>query len=325
MARQPAWSGVAVGEMVGRRAREARRAWQTLTRPPVVHLSQSDVTLSESATVNAQIWWSQFPLRPTAGWAVLAALLAAGALGPTVDWRAVVLLWLLADPLWGSVWRLAAGRLELLPLREQDVAHTVWLPYLQPGSPAARLLGRDDHGVLHLLMRVALPSALLALLIAATLGSVAVGLTLTLLALGMAGWLIRHTIGHVPALLHSLATVALPWGLALGQMGVSPADELWTAQLALAGLWTLHNWGEGRVLRHPADPLGIGLLAVGDLGVAVLLVAVRAPLWLAVMSVLWLPTWLLVARRRPLRRAQVWWLAGMWVSGLALGQALLAL
>ena len=51
----------------------------------------------------------------------------------------------------------------------------------------------------------------------------------------------------------------------------------------------------------------------------------RAPLWLALMSVLWLPTWLLIYQRRPLQRLNFWWLLGMLMSGLALGQSLAVL
>ncbi len=320
MARQPAVPNTTWMDQLGRARLSVQRLWRRMTQP----VAQGDVTLSSSATINAQFWFSQFPLRPTAGWAVAAALLALGA--PTLalpfTWQELALLLLLVDPIWGSVWRLAAGRLELLPLREQDVAHTVWLPYLEPGSPAARLLGWDDHGVMHLLMRVAVPSALLALAIALTLGPAAVGLTLLLLGLSLAGWIVRHAVGYVPAVLHSAATVALPWALGLAQAGLLPSDEFWTANLVLVTLWFVHNWGEGRLLRDHRDPLGITLLAIGDLGLAGLLIVARAPLWLALLSVIWMPTWLLIYQRRPLQRLNFWWLLAMLISGLALGQTL---
>jgi hypothetical protein len=285
------------------------------------------MTLSSSATVNAQFWFSHFPLRPTAAWAAVAALLSTGSMtfGPSLDWRELALLLLLVDPLWGAIWRLAAGRLELLPLRERDVPSLVWLPYLQPGSPAARLLGWDDNGVLHLVMRVAMPTALLALAVAMTLGSAAFWLTVIILALGLAGWVVRHTLGHVPAAFHSAATVALPWAVTLAQVGMVPQQEFWTYHVVMVGLWFVHNWGEGRLLRSPTDLLGISLLALSDLGLALLLVVARAPLWLALMSVLWLPTWLLIYQRRPLQRLNFWWLLGMLISSLALGQSLLVL
>jgi hypothetical protein len=227
------------------------RIWRALTSP----VAQGDMTLSSSATINAQFWFSQFPLRPTAAWAVVAALLAAGAAtyGLSLEWRELALLLLLVDPLWGAIWRLAAGRLEMLPLRERDVPSLVWLPYLQPGSPAARLLGWDDNGVLHLLMRVALPGALLALAIALTLSATALWLTGIILALGLAGWIVRHTVGYVPAMFHSAATVALPWVLTLMQAEVNPEQGMWAYHLALVALWFVHNWGEGRLLRTSTD------------------------------------------------------------------------
>jgi hypothetical protein len=182
-------------------------------------------------------------------------------------------------------------------------------------------LGRDDQGVLHLVMRVVFPTLALALAVALVLGQDAVLLTLVVTGLSVAGWIARHSVQQIPALFHSAVTVALPWLLALNQAGVTPAHDLWPAYMSLIALWFLHNWGEGRCLRRAGDRLGIGLLAAADVGMALLLIVARAPLWLAVMSVLWLPTWLLIYQRRPLQRLNFWWLAAMLVSGVALGQS----
>ena len=294
--------------------------WRRLAGP----VAQGDMTLSSSATINAQLWFSQFPLRPTAGWAVVAAVLASGWLlqPQALDWRELALLFLLTDPLWGSIWRLAAGRLELLPLREPDVRRSVWLPYLEAGSPAARLLGWDDNGVLHLVLRVVLPTVAMALAIALVLGPTAVWLTGAVVVLALTGWTVRHSIGYIPAILHSAVTVALPWMLTLIQLGLTREHAYWSAHLGMVIIWFLHNWGEGRVLRSARDWLGIGLLAVADMGIGLLLILARAPLPLALMSILWLPTWLLIYQQRPLARLNFWWLVGMLLSGLALGQSL---
>jgi hypothetical protein len=174
-------------------------------------------------------------------------------------------------------------------------------------------------------MRVVLPSALLALAVAFTLSPAAVWLTGMILALGLVGWIVRHTVGYVPAAFHSAATVALPWLLTLAQMGLNPQREFWTYHVVLVLLWFVHNWGEGRLLRASSDLLGICLLAASDLALALLLVIAQAPLWLALMSVLWLPTWLLIYQRRPLQRLNFWWLLSMLISGLALGQSLINL
>ena len=88
----------------------------------------------------------------------------------------------------------------------------------------------------------------------------------------------------------------------------------------LVFLWFLHNWGEMRVLRGAPDVVGIALLAAADLGVALLLITARQPIWLAVLVVLWLPTWLAVYRRQPMTRLNFWWLAALLVSAAAVGQ-----
>lgn len=280
--------------------------------------------LSGGATVNAQFWLGQHFWRPTAAWAALAAMLAVGAFGnvQTVDWREVALLLLLVDPLWGSLWRLAGGRDSMLPLHEHEVRRDVWLPYLQPKSPASMLLGLDDHGVLHLVYRVVLPTAVLALAIAYVLGPVAVGMSVVVLIASGLGWIGRHTAGRPAVVLGSLVAIGLPWWLALNLFGPQQGEAGWWSVAALAGLWTLHHWGESRVMVRAGDGLGIALLGAAEVGIAALLLITRTPLWLAVLAALWLPTWLSIVQGRPMPRLQIWWLLAMLVSGLALGQGL---
>ena len=297
------------------RIREAARSFVTPGR-------ELDIDLAGSATLNAQFWLNRFPWRPTAGWAVVAALLSLGLLWQSVpvDWRALALLLLLADPLWGGIWRLAGGRTELLPLRDRDLDQGVWLPYIEAGSPAALLLGRDERGVLHLVFRVALPTVVLAFAVAFVLGAAAVWMTVVLLAVSMLGWISWHTLRIAPAVLHSLVTVALPWFMALTLLGVNIQHEHWTILATLVLLWFLHNWGEIRVLRASQDAVGIVLLGIAEAGIALLLVSARAPIWLAILVVLWLPTWLSIYRRQPMLRLNFWWLFAMLVSAAAVGQ-----
>ena len=284
---------------------------------------QNDVNLGNSATLNAQIWLGQFPWRPTAGWAVLAALLAAGSLTRRFDlnWQKLALLLLLVDPLWGSIWRMAAGRAELLPLHTQAVKYQVWLPYQRKDSPAARLLGCDNAWAFPLLFRVALPSVALAGALALVLSMPALWMTGLVIVVSVLGWISRRVLRVSPAFLHSIVTIALPWALVMNQLGDKATTVAWKLQIVLLVLWVLHNWGEGRSIRSGDDWFGLGLLAVAEVGMVTLFVLAQAPLWLAPLIVLWLPAWLLIYQRQPVERANFWWLLAMLVSALGLGQA----
>ena len=233
--------------------RATRRDSARTARSIAASESELDIDLAASATVNAQFWLNRFPLRPTAGWAILAALLSAGFLQrpAPVEWSMLVLLWLLADPLWGGIWRLAGGRTEILPLRERDLDTGVWLPYFEQGSPAAMLLGSDRQGVLHLLFRVGFPTVALALVIALVLGPTAVWMTLALLAISALGWISRHTVGVAPAMFHSLVTIVLPWFLALALLGITAQDDGWLLLATLVLMWFLHNSGRNSRFRAP--------------------------------------------------------------------------
>ncbi|MDQ3249233.1 MAG: hypothetical protein M3Q45_08500 [Chloroflexota bacterium] len=297
--------------------------FERIGRSLFLHPVQHNVYLGNSATLNAQVWLGQFPWRPTAAWAVLTAMLASGLIGRRLefDWKTVALLLLLVDTLWGGIWRLAAGRAELLPLHTQSMTQEVWLPYLRPGSPAARLLGWNDAGALPLLFRVALPTVLMTVAVAVVLNRTAVWLTGVVILLGILGWISRHALARTPALLHSLVTIALPWALTLTTLGTGMAAEQRARQLTLLLLWVLHNWGEGRILRSGGDWVGLALLAVAEISIITLFVLIHTPLWLAPLLVLWLPAWLLVAQGQPVQRANGWWLGALLLSGLALGNS----
>ncbi|NJN82201.1 MAG: hypothetical protein HC802_07930 [Caldilineaceae bacterium] len=287
-------------------------------------MSRDDVALGSSATLNAQIWLGLFPWRPTAGWAAIASMLAAGFLNRPLDWswQTLALLLLLVDLFWGSVWRLAAGRSELLPLGDRVARHEVWLPYMKPNSPAAQLLGADAASSLPLLFRVALPTVAVTVGVSLTLGASAFWMTGAVVVASLLGWISLRALQTPPALLHSMVTIALPWSLGLIHWGIAPGHPDWSAQLVLLSLWTIHNWGEGRTMRFGRDWLGIGLLAVADIGIGLLLIVAQAPLWLALISILWIPTWISVYLGRPLQRMNFWWLLAMLISGAALGQIL---
>ena len=297
---------------------------ERIINPPIA----DELHLSDTATVNAQFWLGQFPWRQTAGWSLLAALLAAGLFWQPMDvaWRDLVLLWLLVDPIWGGIWRLAAGRTELLPLHGQAWSNEFWLPYLRRGSPAAQLLGDDGPASLPLLFRVALPTVLIAVLIASALGVTALWMTGLVVLFGVVGWIITRQLNRPPALLQSIVMVGMPWLLTLNLLGVpvgaGAGGQTGALQLALVLLWIIQTWGGMRTICYVDDWLGIGLMAIAQIGIGVLLVVAQAPLWLAVLVILWLPTWLAVYQRQSLRRQRIWWLLAMLVSALAIGQAI---
>ena len=301
-----------------RPTRGMKRVRQTLL-PPIT----SEQHLGDSATLNAQFWFERLPLRITAGWSLAAGLLAGGVLRApgALSWQTLVLLWLLADPLWGAIWRLAAGRTESLRLPARTLGVRGRLPYLEQGSPAAQLFGSDGPASLRLLYRVALPAVLVGLLVASALGVPALVLTVVVIGLGVAGWISVRVLHLWPFLLQAIVAVGLPWLLALILLDVNGLSPDWNRQLALLLLWVLHMWGANRALAHTLDWPAIGVMAVAALGIGVLMVVAQAPLWLALLALLWLPTWLAAYQRRALQSQQVWWLLAMLVSTLALGQA----
>lgn len=294
---------------------QAAGAADRLTTPEQPGLS----VISSSALLDARVWVELSPWRLSAGWSLLAAALAAGigdvaaALSPQV----LVLLFLLVDPLWGSIWGSLTTPGALPHLRQTVQRQRLWLPYLTPGSPAARLFGTDGPGLLAILFRAGLPGTVLALLVAFSLGTAAVWATVAVLVLAIGGWLHRE-VELVPVpVLHSLAAVALPWVLGLIVFGRDPWQPVfWLPAL----LWTVHAWGGSRHLEQPGERLGLAGMALAELGLALFLIVSRVPLWLAVLALLWAPVWLAVYRGRQLEFAHFWWLGALLVTGLAVGQ-----
>jgi hypothetical protein len=258
--------------------------------------------------------------RPAGFWAFAAGILAAGALRQPGDlnWQGLALLALLVDPLWGSIWRLSGGRQALLALPPRLNRREISLPYLQSGSPAARLLAGDHTDVWPTALRVGVPAVVLALLVAALLGVYAVGATLVVVVVAALGWTLRRTYTYGAPMLQSTVAVGLPWLLTVQQVaGLGQID--WRPQIVLALCWVIHEWGGLRNSQR-SDWLGLLTLGVAQLGMVALLVAVQAPLWLAPLVVLLLPTWLLAYQQQPLRSLRAVWLAAMLLSAFALGQ-----
>ena len=311
-----------------------RRLRGLVAAPPAPRAAHADAatdaataaaTAAATGVINLQVWMDQAIWRPAGFWAFGAGLLASGALRQAGDlnWQGLALLALLVDALWGGIWRLAGGRGVLLALPPRPAAANApfVLPYIQPGSPAARLLRGDHTDVWTSALRIGAPVTLLALVLAALLGVYALGLTLAVIVLAALGWTVRRSFGHAALLLHSVVAVGLPWVLTvqIAAEQAQPGALNWLPQLLLPGCWVLHHWG-GLRNQEAADQLGLLLMALAQIGMCGLLIAVQSPLWLAPLILLLLPNWLLAWQGQPLRRLRFLWLAAMLLSAAALGQ-----
>jgi hypothetical protein len=251
------------------------------------------------------------------------AILAIGLLNDWqgIAWQRIVLLWLLVDLAWGGIWRLASGRSQLLSWSHMalpQASQTFRLPYMQANSPAALLLSWDYAAVWPWLWRMGLPIAVVALLIAASLGEMALALTLVVIVLTFVGWAVRRSFGVAPPLFHCLITVALPWGLTLWQLGVVSGDPRLTSFLLWGAAWSLYSWGVERNHYYQHDLWAQLLIIAATLLLLGLLITLRAPLWLGLFAITSLPTLFWVLGRQPLGRVQIWGLLSMLISAAAM-------
>lgn len=274
--------------------------------------------ITGSSIIDLRMWFDESPWRIAAGWSVLSAVLASGlsldAVGPRVP--TLLLLFLLADPLWGSIWGLMSAPETLPTLHRSMQRGRVWLPYLRTGSPAARLLGMDGPSILALIYRVALPAIFLALAVSFLLHPIALWLTGVVVVVSTAGWL-HQQIESIPVrLLYTLIAVFLPWVLVVLVLG---RESNQVVQLLLAALWAVHLWGTQTFQTRKQEGVGLAAIAVSQAGIGALLIGLRLPLWLVFVGVSFLPTWLAIYQDQPLERIRFWWLAAMLMSGLALG------
>lgn len=282
--------------------------------------SSSAAGAASSSIIDVRIWFDESPWRIAAGWTVLAAVLASGLSFANLLSQAstVALLFLLADPLWGSIWGLMSTPDSLPAIQRALGRSRVWLPYLRSGSPAARLFGMDGPSILVLIYKVALPAIFLALMVSYLLHPVALWLTVALVAVSTAGWL-HQQIESIPIrILFVLATVALPWLLVVLVLGI---EAKLTVQLLLAGLWALHVWGSQGYQNDAANVWGLAALSVAQAGIGLLFIILQLPIWLVFLALFFLPTWLALYRGESLERVRFWWVAALLTSGLAMGQA----
>jgi hypothetical protein len=213
------------------------------------------------------------------GWAVLCGALASNQL----HWQGDVLLdfvlvLLLVELGWGSLWDLAVGTDWFRPVAEGwpplGPISPVTLPYTQPHSPGGRLarwLGRLGcwwreafwpavGPALLGLLAAALLTVVLALLLPATLRPLQAALV-ALIGLGM----VQRRRGRQPLAAQALVRVGLGW-----LAGVAVFAALGTASAVLAFAFALAAWGNLRLAE--GLPRGLWLLNAGQaIGVVVLL------------------------------------------------------
>jgi len=279
-----------------------------------------------SATLSAQFWAEMIPWRMTAGWSMVAGMLATGVLQSwaELNWQTLILVWLLVDPLWGALWRVAGGRRHLLALKVEPTGDAAQprLPYLHTDSPAAQLMRMDGDSSIPYMVRVALPTLLIALVVSGAIGLPALVATCLVALLTVGGWTVRRALHMPPLLLHAAVTVLMPWLLVLAQWSLNTDGTAWNASIGLAFFWTLHLWGAERASLWEHDSVAPWILGAAQAGILVVLVVQQTAVWIPVTALLLMPTWLRVLRKQPVSAAgglAPWWLAAFLASALALG------
>lgn len=272
--------------------------------------------------VALRLWLAGSPWRLSGGWSLLAGLIAAaGQQIGSGPWLAVLLALALTEVVWGALWwQLTPAQAWPLHRARRRPA----LPYVQPESPAGRLLGWPQPGAGAAVARAGLPLAALALLLALPVGRLAVLLTaLVLLAVllgmaaqqaglsGLAGWLRASVQMALPFVLG--VSLAGPWppapqGALLAGLGLG------FTLLARSLLASSHQTPTGRMFN-------LLIAAAGFVAILAVLLAARLPLAAGVVGLLAVAPLLLLARMdgSPARVAQPWLLAVVMLSAAAVG------
>jgi hypothetical protein len=261
------------------------------------------------------------------GWAALAGALASGGFDLEVGQLvSLVLLWLLVDPLLGTVWHLAfqAG-----PWRDPDPAalpeatsiHLGLVPYATPGALGFRLarwwgrlrawdrLGHENGP--HQAFVTFVGGTILALILGVLLKPI-FGL-LILLSLGLAALAGRGepwTNSHGQPFWQAIGNVTIPW-----LMGMFLFDSFTLFATLLAVCYTLVYWGGLRL--SGGQLLGERTLIAGQAAAALLLIGLRAPLNAAVLVLMILIQLVLRTQAGP-SGGQAWYLRGI-QPGLVIG------
>lgn len=276
--------------------------------------------VEQTSFLALQAWLAGSPWRLSGGWFFLAGLAAAGGLlRSPLSWLTLALGLVLTGMLWGALWTQLAV-VSALPLAYTNRRPS--LPYVTPHSPAGRMVGWLRPGVLGHLVRIGLPLAGLAALVAYLLGTealLATAVALSLVLIGAAA--IRAGLVNLWRWLRALVVAALPFAL-----GVITATA-WPDQprgLWLLGLVTGYVFLTVASVSNSERVPGIAGLLTGILGAAIVsavLVIANLPVAGVVALLFAMPPLLAHSGRYgdKLGASQAWWLGVVLCSSAALG------
>ena len=258
-------------------------------------------------------------------WAVFAGALASGAplLGDAMPLRLVGAA-ILADSVWGVLWRLTAA---------DDIGHVNRsaeddrLPYFQPQSPAGRALGMLHDIAPGASWRELMAALALTGVLSLLLGAPALVLSILAYAVILWAWMLGRA-EKQPAVCDALLNLGLPWllGLLLArdafQLPGSMPPLLPGVMMGVA--FTALQWGARRT--YLSDGSRTFAVWFGQGAVVVALIGLEQPWALVLVTALLLPPAMWLWRSRvmasgvegALRQSGPWWLAGMLLSAVAL-------
>lgn len=274
--------------------------------------------------VSLRVWLAGSPWRLSGGWLALAGMVAAA--GPALGqgpWLLLLLALALAEVLWGALWW------QLVPARRWPLhraQHRPNLPYIQPASPAGRLLGWPEPGVAAAIARAGAPLAALALLLALAISPLALLLTGAVCVLVLLAMIARRAGQYaVVGWLYALVVAALPFalGVAIGTRSQWPPTSMEAWLLGLTLGYSLLAWALAPRSALPAAraPARLLMAAAGFVALLITLLASRLMLAAGVVGLLAAAPLLILAQaqgRQP-AAAQPWTLAAILVSAAALG------
>lgn len=281
------------------------------------------------SVLGLRVWLTRQPFRLAPAWAVLAGALASGGLrGRRDNVLLLVLAMVLADGLWSQLWALRVRQ-----GRSAAAGATPPLPYAAPEAPATRLwrwlassVGNEESAQPVAAWQSLLMAVLFAFGLAALLGPVALALTVAALLLaGLARYLLSGR--WTGALAQAVFEIGLAW--LLGHLLVAGLTWPMLPMLLAVGYVLLHAGALAL-----CDRRGLWLVNLAQLIPLACLIAARQPLAAGALGITllaplaWQP-WLRQSGEDDregfdahgyVRRAQVWWWAGMLLAAWAVAR-----